>query len=183
MQALARAVYSKEKLLLLDDCFSGLDAITEDRIFNRLFARTGVFRKHGVTVVLATHATHRLSFANKTIVLDGQGHLIEGPHHGRYLPSIAAKASLKNDEQESVEPAIEATIREPLDSEREEVVPDIDSMRSAGDWSTYVHYFRSCGWLNTTCFACGLCSFAVFMRMPGMIPSTGCDFASCMRIS
>ena len=162
---------------MLDDCFSGLDATTEDRIFNRLFGRTDVFSKHGVTVVLATHATHRLSFADKIIVPDGHGHLIEGPYHDRCLPSIPAKVSLKNDEQESVEPTIEAIIREPFDSEREEVVPDIDSTRSAGDWTTYVHYFQSCGWLNTICFACGLCSFAVFMRMPGMISSTKYDFA------
>jgi len=117
-----------------------------------------------------------LAFADKIIVLDKRGHLIEDSHHGRYLPSVVAKVSSKNDGPESSEPAIEATIWETFDSEREEVVPDTDSMRSAGDWTTYVHYFQSCGWLNTICFACGLCDLAVFMRMPGII-STGCDFA------
>ncbi|KAF2718047.1 hypothetical protein K431DRAFT_297243 [Polychaeton citri CBS 116435] len=37
--AMARAVYSREKLLLLDDCFSGLDSTTEDPIFDRLLEK------------------------------------------------------------------------------------------------------------------------------------------------
>jgi ABC-type multidrug transport system ATPase subunit len=175
---LARAVYSKEKLLLLDDCFSGLDATAEDRIFNRLLGRTGLLRKNGITVVLVTHAAHRLPFANVIIVLDGQGHLAEQGtfqhlmDRGTYLPSITAKFSIRDEENETVEPVITAGLLESLDDGCEEAAADTDRTRSAGDWTTYVHYFRSCGWVNTICFGCGLAGFAVFMRVPGMISLT-----------
>ena len=39
--ALARAVYSKHKLILIDDAFSGLDAETEERVFSRLLGARG----------------------------------------------------------------------------------------------------------------------------------------------
>jgi ATP-binding cassette, subfamily C (CFTR/MRP), member 1 len=54
--ALARAVYQRPVLMLLDDIFSALDAKTETLVFERLFSATGLFRKQATTVVLATHA-------------------------------------------------------------------------------------------------------------------------------
>jgi ATP-binding cassette subfamily C (CFTR/MRP) protein 1 len=53
--ALARALYNRPNLFVLDDVLNALDKITEDLIFDRLFGRTGLFRKMGSTVVLATH--------------------------------------------------------------------------------------------------------------------------------
>lgn len=55
-QALARAVYARQELLLLDDIFSGLDNTTSNVVFNRLLGPTGLLRQDGTTVVLATHA-------------------------------------------------------------------------------------------------------------------------------
>ena len=43
---------------MLDDVFSGLDAISEDRIFSRLLGRSGLLRRLGTTVILVTHAAH-----------------------------------------------------------------------------------------------------------------------------
>jgi ATP-binding cassette subfamily C (CFTR/MRP) protein 1 len=54
--ALARAVYQRPSLMILDDIFSALDAKTETLVFDRLFSASGLFRKHATTVVLATHA-------------------------------------------------------------------------------------------------------------------------------
>lgn len=54
--ALARAVYSKRDLIFLDDVFSGLDAGTEEQIFNRLLGKQGLLREMGKTVLLVTHA-------------------------------------------------------------------------------------------------------------------------------
>ena len=55
-QALARAVYARSDIFLLDDVLSGLDRTTEDLIFSRLFGPRGVFTHLNSTVVLATHA-------------------------------------------------------------------------------------------------------------------------------
>ncbi|RHZ69032.1 hypothetical protein CDV55_100004, partial [Aspergillus turcosus] len=50
-QALARAVYSRRPLVLLDDTLSALDANTAKHVSTHLFSPTGLFRKHGITVV------------------------------------------------------------------------------------------------------------------------------------
>jgi ABC-type nitrate/sulfonate/bicarbonate transport system ATPase subunit len=55
-QALARAVYARPDIVLLDDVLSALDLKTEALMIQRLFASTGIFSKHGTTVILATHA-------------------------------------------------------------------------------------------------------------------------------
>jgi ATP-binding cassette, subfamily C (CFTR/MRP), member 1 len=49
-------VYSKKKVVILDDVFSGMDASTEHLVFNRLLGSEGILRKNGATVVIATHA-------------------------------------------------------------------------------------------------------------------------------
>lgn len=57
--SLARAVYSRKPLLILDDVLSGLDPVTEQAIVDNVFADGGILRKHGVTVLLATHSGKR----------------------------------------------------------------------------------------------------------------------------
>ena len=63
--------------MILDDVFSGLDAISEDRIFSRLLGKTGLLRRLGTTVTLVTHAAHRLSYADQIIALSVQGTVSE----------------------------------------------------------------------------------------------------------
>lgn len=50
--ALARAVYSQSKLIVLDDVFSSLDQTTSDTVVDRLLGEKGLLRKS--TVILAT---------------------------------------------------------------------------------------------------------------------------------
>jgi ABC-type bacteriocin/lantibiotic exporter with double-glycine peptidase domain len=54
LQALARAVYSRRPLLLLDDSLAGLDNLSEQHIVGRLLGPVGLLRQLGTTVVLAT---------------------------------------------------------------------------------------------------------------------------------
>jgi ATP-binding cassette, subfamily C (CFTR/MRP), member 1 len=56
MQGLARAVYSRKKIMILDDVLSGLDAITENKVFDRLLAPKGLCWQLQTTVILVTHA-------------------------------------------------------------------------------------------------------------------------------
>ena len=55
-QALARAVYSKEKVVILDDAFSGMDAKTALKVSSRLFGKDGLLREDDTTVIIATHS-------------------------------------------------------------------------------------------------------------------------------
>lgn len=55
--ALARAIYARESILMLDDVLSALDARTEHKVVDRLLSRNGLLRQLGSTVVLVTHAS------------------------------------------------------------------------------------------------------------------------------
>lgn len=53
-KALARAVYSRKSIALLDDVFSQLDAHTSANIVNKLIGPNGLYRQWGTTVLLTT---------------------------------------------------------------------------------------------------------------------------------
>ena len=54
--ALARAIYSRPDIMLLDDVLSGLDNRTQAVVLARLFGPDGLLRRLRTTVVLATHS-------------------------------------------------------------------------------------------------------------------------------
>ncbi|KAF8171015.1 P-loop containing nucleoside triphosphate hydrolase protein [Mycena galopus ATCC 62051] len=66
--AIARAVYARADLILLDDVFSALDGETEAHVFASLFGPDGLLT--GKTTVLVTHGVHHLPSADKVIVMD-----------------------------------------------------------------------------------------------------------------
>lgn len=165
--ALARAVYSRQQILILDDVFSGLDATSEDRIFSRLLGRNGLLRGLGTTVILVTHAAHRLSYADQIIVLDARGALSE---HGKLTDLIARDgyvARLAARHTTEVEDAIEVlpnpVIAENKDTDR--LNSEADLKRSTGDWAVYNYYFYSFGhkhvimWMGLMIFYSFLCRF------------------------
>lgn len=62
--ALARAVYARRQLLLLDDIFSALDRKTKTTIIARLLGVDGLLRKANSTIVLVTHESRAPSNVN-----------------------------------------------------------------------------------------------------------------------
>lgn len=52
--ALARAIYSRAPILILDDPFNGLDGRTENEVLDALFGPQGLLRKHPALVIWAT---------------------------------------------------------------------------------------------------------------------------------
>lgn len=65
---LARAVYSRRPLVLLDDVLSALDANTAKHVSTHLFSSNGLFRKHGITVVY-TGSSAADQYADSVLVL------------------------------------------------------------------------------------------------------------------
>lgn len=53
--AIARAVYACKRIAMFDDVFSGLDTVTENLVFSRVFGQTGLLRKTNTSIILATH--------------------------------------------------------------------------------------------------------------------------------
>jgi len=55
-QAIARAVYARAPIAIFDDVFSGLDKITEQAVFTRVFGHDGLLRRMHCTVIFSTHS-------------------------------------------------------------------------------------------------------------------------------
>ena len=55
-QSLARAIYSREKVVVLDSVLNGLDATTEKGVIETVFGRRGLLRAANTTVILATNS-------------------------------------------------------------------------------------------------------------------------------
>lgn len=68
---MARAAFARSELLVMDDCFSGLDANTEDTVFDNLLSREGILRKANMTIVLASSDCEYIAFHLTVRILDG----------------------------------------------------------------------------------------------------------------
>ncbi|KAL4994768.1 P-loop containing nucleoside triphosphate hydrolase protein [Aspergillus recurvatus] len=166
--ALARAVYSRHKTVLLDDVFSGIDATTVEHIGSHLFGPGGLLRKMQTTVVLATHSRFLLQHADNIVVLaDGRivetgtfqnlkadNDFVQDMENALPTPSPTAVQY----EKETVSP-----FRDPDDddgtdeAEPHNEQPGENLSRQQGDLSIYAYYASASG--STTvalCLACAL---------------------------
>ncbi|KAK5657870.1 hypothetical protein OQA88_2418 [Cercophora sp. LCS_1] len=72
--ALARAVYCRAPIFILDDPFNGLDGRTETAVLDALFGPQGLLRtRHPALVVWATSAVKQAKFADRVISLTDSG--------------------------------------------------------------------------------------------------------------
>ncbi|KUJ09415.1 ABC transporter-like protein [Mollisia scopiformis] len=167
--ALGRAVYSRQKVLMLDDVFSGLDAISEDRIFSRLLGKNGLLRQLGTTVILVTHAAHRLSYADHIIALNAngtiseQGKLQELLGKNGYVAGLAARHVSEDTPNEEPAPAKPAAGD---DVARQNAAADIH--RGAGNWAVYDYYFRSAGRRNVLIWMVLMIFYSAFALFPNL---------------
>jgi len=151
-------VYAKKDYIILDDVFSGLDAETEEQVFSRLLGNQGLFRKAHTTVLLVTHAVHRLSYSDHIIALDSTGRIaVQGSFEqlrfsGGYVESLAAESKSQNESEENERVIPAAAV--PLFSAE---IEDLDTIaeelgRQTGDFGVYKYYFGSVGWRQTAIF-------------------------------
>jgi ABC-type multidrug transport system fused ATPase/permease subunit len=77
--ALARAVFRRPRLLLLDDTTSALDPVVERTVVERLRAEYAGTDRH-TTVVLVGHRAATISLADTVVYLDAGRIVAHGPH-------------------------------------------------------------------------------------------------------
>ncbi|CAI7598161.1 unnamed protein product [Penicillium glandicola] len=165
--ALARALYSKEPFLVLDDALTGLDRETEKIILENLFAEHGAIKRSEQTVIMATNSAHHLLYADNVIALDKDGRIIQQGSYGDLLSSGGYIRMLSND----VQPVNSA--RGPdvvLDDEtlRELNFDDqhTDLSRRTGDWTVYHFYFQNIGWPLLSVFLACCVLFILGLSFP-----------------
>ncbi|KAF4500947.1 Multidrug resistance-associated 1 [Fusarium agapanthi] len=151
--ALARAVYSKPRIALFDDVFSGLDGQTARTMFENLFGERGLLRQLNTTTILATRSVDFLSSADHIICLNKKGKISEQgtfsdlKDTGGYMHSLLrdrvhgfeAPTLATDDIKEQASKLAQATPRQQANEE--------DTRRQLGDSTVYRYYFSSNGGL------------------------------------
>ncbi|KAH5529875.1 hypothetical protein HBI29_022040 [Parastagonospora nodorum] len=165
---LARAVYSRQPVVVLDDVMSGLDATTEDIIFARLLGTDGLLRKSGATVIFATNTLHRLSSADHIIVLAADGTIAEQGPYSRLGSSVTAyvqavKKEAKHNDFKSV------SLNVPIDTQTASKIERQD--RLTGDFTIYRYYGRKVGIINLTMFFLSGAVFVFALIFPQYVVS------------
>jgi ABC-type multidrug transport system fused ATPase/permease subunit len=175
--SLARSLYLQSDLLVLDDIFSGLDADTEEQVFQQVFGAGGLLKRRRSTVVLCTHSIRHLPAADYIIALEGgtiveQGRFDELMARSGYVQRLGLK-SLSESEASSDT----ATLRKRMSGSKPRLIeskpatdasdPTLDTSgaRQVGDLAVYKQYFKSMGLLLAGCtllFAVLLGFFANF---------------------
>ncbi|KAL7756907.1 hypothetical protein ACKLNR_013900 [Fusarium oxysporum f. sp. zingiberi] len=151
--ALARAIYSKATLVLLDDCLVGLDTNTERHILGEIFAPRGLLSSAPTTTILATSSPRYLPFANYIILIDADGRVVRQGTYAEIAPHIE---QLEHDVLQVSDRA--STAREPRAQDSDElpntaITNDIAFKRGAnGDWAVYKWYFGVIGWMDFIVF-------------------------------
>lgn len=180
--SLARALYLQSDLLVLDDIFSGLDADTEEKVFQQVFGADGLLRNRRCTAILCTHSIRHLPSADYIITL-GEGTIVEQGSFNElmttqgYVQSLGLKDSSDSDAssekatsigvQESNPQLLETTAI----SKALPLAINTDKSRLVGDGTVYKHYVKSMGWLSAGCSLIFAALWGLFTNFPTICKS------------
>ncbi|OBT61047.1 hypothetical protein VE03_09160 [Pseudogymnoascus sp. 23342-1-I1] len=164
--ALARALYSRKELLVLDDIFSGLDLRTSNLIFERVFSRNGLVRQLGTTVILATHAVRLLPLVDHIVVLSPSG-TIEKQGRLEVL-------GLTNAGVHDIADAHDTDHQNNLADEPTNKAPEMKSIphnaadinRRTGDLTIYKYYWNSIGLKKGSIYLALYVGYVFFYKFP-----------------
>ncbi|THY25676.1 putative ABC transporter [Aureobasidium pullulans] len=139
--ALARAVYARKQLILMDDVFSALDVNTEEVIIRRLLGQNGLLPRLRSTVVIVTHSHKVLRIAEQVIILSKDGR-VAYQGNPTLSPELELKSSAVDRPSESTNAdAVQMTNIQPPKSPSTEDKEDL--ARKTGEWTIYKFYFRN----------------------------------------
>jgi ATP-binding cassette subfamily C (CFTR/MRP) protein 1 len=140
--SLARALYSRTKLVLLDDVLSGLDSQTERLVFNRVLGPHGLLKTNRCTTLLATNSKRWLSCADSIIVLEHGRKTLQGrPEElaGKLGTATIARSLVGSEDAFASTKSFSADAARPISSEK------AASAHLRPDSEVYKQYFKSFG--------------------------------------
>lgn len=152
--ALARAVYSKLEVVVLDNILSGIDSRTTTLILDRLFRESGHFRNSGRSIIFVTNLNSMYGLADDIIIMDQGSVVAHGSYReiverspqiaSRFLPSGHSSISLEQDNaaQENLQDVAFMNDKQGQASTEEK----IDLLRQTGSWSVYRYYAQKAGY-------------------------------------
>lgn len=171
--ALARALYSRHKILIADDVFSGLDANTSKQLFSQVFSSRGLCRTLGMSVVLATHSQNYLPEADHVIAIGEAGTITEQGSYDElvtadgYVRGLNLTSATGSQHQEAVIADILAKQAVTTTVDKLELAQQ-DLARKTGDTAVYKYYLKSMGWKLSIIQAICVVGFGVADRAPDL---------------
>ncbi|KAJ6516408.1 P-loop containing nucleoside triphosphate hydrolase protein [Mycena sanguinolenta] len=159
--ALARAVYSRLEVFVLDDVFAALDPETSSAVFNALFGDDGLLR--GKTVVSATNQFAHLRHSDWVIALHG----IDEAEQGTYAEFLASNNATGRLIRDHIHHSIgnlpgeqSFAVQKPSPEAQDEIDPQeshetelLKVNSNSSSRKTYLHYMRSIGWYRIITYA------------------------------
>ncbi|RAH71082.1 P-loop containing nucleoside triphosphate hydrolase protein [Aspergillus aculeatinus CBS 121060] len=146
--AIARAIYSRKGLLVLDDALSAVDMKTAQYVLEACFGRNGVCRQIGTTVMMATHTDQHSHVADQIVMLSSNGR-IEKQGSVRSLGLISQPITHATEASSETPTAGDESEDKSASTKKRETltVDDIaDKARRTGDVAVYTYYMRAIGW-------------------------------------
>lgn len=163
--SLARAVYSKRDVMLLDDILSGVDPNTAQAICINLFGPLGLIRKHGMSVLFATHSMHYIAFADQVLEVQPTGEIEQYTHAVAKAGKMSESSTLREapDTQEERAPNVESSSS---DRNQELARKTEDLLRKTGDFTVYAYYWNAMGSFQGILLIVDIIIFVVCLRFP-----------------
>ncbi|CAN9446968.1 unnamed protein product [Alternaria alternata] len=173
-QALARAVYAQKDIIILDDCLSGLDGQTENRIWHSLFGHEGLLKRCRTTVLVASSSAKRVPYSDHIVALDKDGRISEqGPFEklnksGGYVSGfdLALPDWDYRAEKHIYEEPPRYTERLASDNQLTEDDVQAEANRRTGDTAIYLYYIGTVGWIPTIIFIFSIIIFIFGISFP-----------------
>ena len=176
-KALARAVYSRCPIIVLDDVFSQVDLSTKTIIYERLLGPQGLLRKWKTTVIMTIGASKFLPRADLIVILssngmiEGQGTFQElratGNNAAGYITSMVAN-SAENTTSDSARSKEAVGAGKTHAAESDSKVDDkvLEASRQRGDFGIYKYYFACISWAVAAIFLLLQLAYAFFSAFP-----------------
>ncbi|KAK1723296.1 ABC transporter [Colletotrichum acutatum] len=153
-RALARAVYSRCKVVVLDDVFSGMDAHTSRHVTTRLLGFNGLFRQNQITAVITTHDRNIMQFADNIIVMDSgriqeAGSPVTLTNQKVYVSKLKLKYPsadlIEEPERNENSGSSEVIESRPAETHARDSQENVDMRRKNGEKAVYLYYLKNAG--------------------------------------
>ncbi|KAJ0162521.1 Canalicular multispecific organic anion transporter 2 [Colletotrichum tanaceti] len=171
--ALARAVYSRRKMVVLDDVFSGMDAHTAKHVSTCLLGNDGLLRRQRAAIIIATHSHELMAVADFIVCLDdgrvqelgSPAVLVRGQGYTSRLGLKLSSDGAVEEAQESDDSvtSIEQTATPTHEGESRQVQkPHTDIRRKNGEKAVYGYYLKNAGWKAVTLYSMSVVMWIFF---------------------
>ncbi|KAK8006062.1 ABC transporter [Apiospora marii] len=164
---LARALFAKCDIFIVDDVLSGLDGDTEQAVFDNIFGAKGLLRQSKTTIILVTNSAQYFQSADHVVVLGNGGIIDQGPWGNLHITlSLIAKFSSDHQAREKNDTALSESFKKLSTQVRAKDEIKADLSRQSGDPALYGLYLKFVGWTNVRRVVACTATYAFFITIP-----------------